>query len=268
MAHPRWGFLGGSFFLILAPTSSVLPIRDLAFEHRMYLPLAPLVTAAVFAGYELLHRFPRGSMSGHGRRWVYAALVVLPAAGFGVTTFLRNEVYTSEISVWNDVVRKYPNNARGHANLARAFLERQEYASAADESERAIAIDPGVALIHNNFGLALAKLGDTEGAVVEIGEALRLNPSLPQAHLNLGNVLRATRPDKALRHYETAVQLEPRCSEAHNNLGACWRRPIRTPRRITIAAPGSRSFQCPLSQQPREPSFQTRASRSGYCAVS
>ena len=36
---PKWGFLGAWFFLILAPTSSVLPILDLAFEHRMYLPL-------------------------------------------------------------------------------------------------------------------------------------------------------------------------------------------------------------------------------------
>ena len=33
---PKIGFLGGWFFLILAPTSSVVPIRDLMFEHRMY----------------------------------------------------------------------------------------------------------------------------------------------------------------------------------------------------------------------------------------
>ena len=37
---PAWSFLGAWLFFILAPTSSVLPIRDLAFEHRMYLPLA------------------------------------------------------------------------------------------------------------------------------------------------------------------------------------------------------------------------------------
>ena len=35
-SHPRLGFLGLSFFLILAPTSSIMPINELAFEHRMW----------------------------------------------------------------------------------------------------------------------------------------------------------------------------------------------------------------------------------------
>ena len=48
---PKWGFLGAWFFLILAPTSSILPIRDLAFEHRMYLPLAAVVAGVVMGGW-------------------------------------------------------------------------------------------------------------------------------------------------------------------------------------------------------------------------
>ncbi|HTN73828.1 MAG TPA: hypothetical protein VL096_01225, partial [Pirellulaceae bacterium] len=47
------GFLGLAFFLVLAPTSSFVPIADLAFEHRMYLALAPLVTLVVLGGYLL-----------------------------------------------------------------------------------------------------------------------------------------------------------------------------------------------------------------------
>ncbi|MFQ5494822.1 MAG: hypothetical protein ACE5EX_05535, partial [Phycisphaerae bacterium] len=41
------GFLGACFFLFLAPTSSVVPIKDALFEHRMYLPLASLTVLAV-----------------------------------------------------------------------------------------------------------------------------------------------------------------------------------------------------------------------------
>ncbi len=48
------GFWGAWFFLILAPTSSILPIADLAFEHRMYLPLAAVVVVAVVGGHGLL----------------------------------------------------------------------------------------------------------------------------------------------------------------------------------------------------------------------
>lgn len=47
--RPMVGFLGISFFVILAPTSSFMPIKDLAFEHRMYLPLICVTLAAVLA---------------------------------------------------------------------------------------------------------------------------------------------------------------------------------------------------------------------------
>ena len=55
--RPALGFLGASFFLILAPTSSFVPIQDAAFEHRMYLPLATLAVLAVVGGKVLCDRF-------------------------------------------------------------------------------------------------------------------------------------------------------------------------------------------------------------------
>jgi len=47
----EWGFLGVWFFVILAPTSSFVPIQDAAFEHRMYLPLAAVATGVVVGGW-------------------------------------------------------------------------------------------------------------------------------------------------------------------------------------------------------------------------
>jgi hypothetical protein len=44
--YPAAGFLGACFFLILAPTSSFVPVTDAAFEHRMYLPLAAVTSFA------------------------------------------------------------------------------------------------------------------------------------------------------------------------------------------------------------------------------
>ena len=45
----RWAFLGAWFFMILAPSSSFMPINDAVFEHRMYLPLAAVLTAVVLS---------------------------------------------------------------------------------------------------------------------------------------------------------------------------------------------------------------------------
>jgi hypothetical protein len=49
-----FGFLGLAFFLILAPTSSFMPIADLAVEHRMYLPLMLVIAAAVLGAQYVL----------------------------------------------------------------------------------------------------------------------------------------------------------------------------------------------------------------------
>jgi len=48
---PAWGLLGAWFFLLLAPTSSVMPLADLAVEHRMYLPLAAIAVVVVLGAY-------------------------------------------------------------------------------------------------------------------------------------------------------------------------------------------------------------------------
>ncbi|HEY5311709.1 MAG TPA: glycosyltransferase family 39 protein, partial [Pirellulales bacterium] len=63
--HPTWGFLGAWFFLILAPSSSFVPIvTEVAAERRMYLPLAAVVSATVVGGYEFGRRIQRGSHVG------------------------------------------------------------------------------------------------------------------------------------------------------------------------------------------------------------
>jgi hypothetical protein len=113
---PAVGFLLGSFFLILAPTSSFAPIIDLAFEHRMYLPLAPLAVLVVLTGRAVLLRV--AERPGFGPGVARAATIVLPVAvavALGVTTHLRNEVYRSGVTLWNDVVEKVPGNPRAYA---------------------------------------------------------------------------------------------------------------------------------------------------------
>lgn len=50
----KWGYLGAWFFGILAPTSSFVPLKNLAFEHRLYLSLAAPIVLVVTGGYILL----------------------------------------------------------------------------------------------------------------------------------------------------------------------------------------------------------------------
>ena len=93
--RPMWGFAGAWFFLILAPTSSFLPIKDLAFEHRMYLPLAAIAAVVVIAIYLLGERLARRLDETEPERTLTAELLALvlaisAAAILGALTWRRN----------------------------------------------------------------------------------------------------------------------------------------------------------------------------------
>jgi tetratricopeptide (TPR) repeat protein len=123
------------FFLILAPTSSIVPILDPIFEHRMYLPLAAPLAVAVLAGDRVLAALSRTTVPGVKRSTSLGALatavIAAWAAALGWLAHERNTVYSSEQRYWQDVVDKQPNSWRGHNNLGTVFL-------GAGELERAI----------------------------------------------------------------------------------------------------------------------------------
>jgi 4-amino-4-deoxy-L-arabinose transferase-like glycosyltransferase len=116
------GVLGAVFFLVLAPSSSVIPIKDLAFEHRMYLPLAALVVLAVVSGRVLIERVALGMRA---ERWVAAGLTAAVVVTLTMLTVARNRDYRSVISIWTDVAAKRPENARAHNNSGRPFSKTE-----------------------------------------------------------------------------------------------------------------------------------------------
>lgn len=120
----RWpsGFFGLWFFAVLAPTSSILPLPDVIFEHRMYLPLAAVVAFLVLAAYRLLNREHVPAFVNR----LAACLALACIVACGVATYQRNKVYHSEFAMWSDVVAKCPENLRAQNDLAVVLIERGE----------------------------------------------------------------------------------------------------------------------------------------------
>ena len=215
------GIPGGAFFLILAPTSSVIPIVDLAFEHRMYLPLAPVVVAGTIASWELAQWWAGRKAGGGGSRLLAGIVAGLVIAGFATATVLRNRVYESEMSLWRDVAERAPHNGRAWASLARGILSAEgPTPKAMDFAERAVALEPNFAHAHNTLGMVLAAKGRLPAAIARFRTALGLDPNCANAHNNLGNALIASSPDEACEHYRAALAINPGYAEAHNNFGS------------------------------------------------
>ena len=217
--RPAWGFLGAWFFLILAPTSSFVPIRDAAFEHRMYLPLATVVVGVVVGvwcfGRWLLRR---GTIPSRALQLGGGILVVSTCVALGTLTLQRNLVYQSKVSVWEDAVAKYPGNLRGHYNLAVELVNSRRTEEAIAEYERTLETWPNHADSHYNLGVVLRGCRRYDEAVVHFRRAVELKPDYVEAHNSLGLALAEIgKPDEAAAEYQLALKFKPDYAEAHNN---------------------------------------------------
>jgi tetratricopeptide (TPR) repeat protein len=203
------GFLGAWFFLILAPTSSVIPVStEIMAEHRMYLPLAAVVVLAVLALQALL-----------GWRPFLAAVTVL-ALGLGLLAARRTAVYASAFAFWSDVAAKVPGNAGAWNNLGILLAGRGEQAAAIEHYERALAIAPAYAYAHYNLGNSLVATGRVDEAIGHFEEALRFRPEDPAIHFGLGNALaREKREAAAAAQFLEVLRLDPARADAWLDLG-------------------------------------------------
>jgi hypothetical protein len=132
--HRRWwpGFLGAWFFLILAPTSSVLPnFTEIAAERRMYLPLAAVVVLTL----GLIWKLPARGL-----------VVALLAIVLGGLTIARNQTYRSAVALWSDAVAKRPANPRAHVFLGQAYADGNDWVAAWAEDDRALQLSPDLTM--------------------------------------------------------------------------------------------------------------------------
>jgi len=199
----------------------VMPLHDLAFEYRMYLPLAAVVTTVVLGVFATLSRATQ-------RRWLSpgqaalagASLAAAAIVSLGVVTYRRNEDYRSHVAIWQDTVKKAPHNPRALNNLGYAFIEEGEFDAAIRCLQDSLELSPDSGRTRVNLGCALLCAGRAEEALTQYGKLLRYEPESPVAHKGLGDaLLTAGRIQEAIPQYTEALRLAPHCPSVHNNLG-------------------------------------------------
>ncbi len=213
--HPL-GFAGAWCFVILAPTSSVVPIvTEVAAEHRMYLPLAAIAAAAVtsvfLAGRFLLARLPL-DRPGRQRAGRASAVLALSAVAMvlGLGTRARNLDYASDERIWRDTIGKQPDNPRARTALGADLLAARRYGDAEVELQTALRLDPRNPVALSNLGIAEAGLGRIDAAIRHLEQAVTLRPEYLDAHLNLAEAYAARHQDAlAARHFPPILAARP-----------------------------------------------------------
>jgi tetratricopeptide (TPR) repeat protein len=220
LRRPAFGFLGAWFFIILAPTSSFIPIADVLFEHRMYLPLAAVVVLTVIAGHAACGYAASRLAQPRAHRWLAGALIILVTVPLGLTTTRRNRDYRSEVAIWSATIACRPQNARAHNNLGVALKEEGQLAEAIESYRAALRCKPDYDAAYVNLGNALQEQGDLPAAIDAYRTAVHYNNQSPEAHYYLAIALTlAGKHREAVEQYRRTLDLRPGHVKARNNLG-------------------------------------------------
>ena len=204
------------FFITISAESSIIKIKDLMFEHRLYLPSAGFFMALVALGV-ILKRQLDSRQSPLAKALLPCGVCIVILLAFA--THARNFVWQDEIRLWQDIVAKSPNKARPHNNLALAYDKQGRYDEALRENRISLKLkdDHGV---HLNSGNIFLKQNRLDEALGEFRTAIALNPEYEKAYNGECSVhLRQKRYSEAAAACQTAIKLKSDYAEAHNLLG-------------------------------------------------
>ncbi len=196
--YPLASYGALAFLLLLAPTSSVMPIEDPIAERRMYLPFIGLLLVAAEA---LL------SVTVPVRKLVWPLCAVLVACAF--LTYQRNQLWASSEALWKDAVAKSPGKQRAHFQLAYVYYEQQRCGDALREFESAARIkEPDYRLLFD-WALAHDCAGEAGEAVAKLLRAIALNRTA-HAYSQLGMLYaKQNRRAEALDAWAAGEKLTP-----------------------------------------------------------
>jgi tetratricopeptide (TPR) repeat protein len=206
------------FFLALSVESSLIPIVDLMYEHRVYLPFAGLsLSAATLVALGARRLAPARAAV------LTAAAGLLLAAVLGGMTWRRNRAWSSEVALWTDAVEKAPKKARPRHNLGVALNAQGRRAEAMALLQEAVRLDPNYAQGHESLGVALSDAGRRSEAEAQFRKAIALDPKAAAPWYDLGTLrFDASRYAEAIPFFEQAIARRPGYADAYANLGACW----------------------------------------------
>lgn len=210
------------FFITLSIESSIIPIKDVIFEHRLYLPsvgAALTFSSLAFFGFAALRKkafmvsLPVFS----------AALILMTSVPLAAAAYSRNGIWSDLLTFYEDVVAKSPNLPAPHYDLGVVYRKLGRTDDAIEQYRTAIRLKPDYYEAHNNLGNAYLEKGMVDLAVGEYRTALKIDPEDAEAYYNLGNLYYAhSTLNEAIGNLREALKRDPRHTQALTTLGNAY----------------------------------------------
>lgn len=200
------------FFITLSVESSFIPIKDVIFEHRLYLPSIGFFITSTTALEGL-------SKNSKAKIWAVSLIIVL----LSVTAFYRNSLWREPQMLWEDALAKFPKNVRAYNALSVIYKEKKDYDRAMTYLENAQQINPAYYPLYFNMGDIHYKLGNYAKAIEYFNLVLSAKPSyrfhldsltsLAIAYSEIGDT------ENAVATFQKTIRVFPLVLAPYNNLG-------------------------------------------------
>lgn len=201
------------FFLTLSVESSIIPINDVVYEHRTYLPSYGFFLVFITIIYSLLWKN-------------YKPLAIAFFFFFilinSFLTYERNKIWKDEITLWADNISKTPNKARPYVERGFAYSNSGQWDKAIIDYTRSIRINPIFLNSYINRGSAYEKLGRWVNAIEDFSQAIRIDSTLDvkmhyyQRGFAFSNLYQW---DNAMADYNKAIEMDSLFSDAYTERG-------------------------------------------------
>ena len=199
------------FFITLAIESSIVPIDDVIFEHRTYLPSFGFFLILISLIYFLLWNKYKFHAIG---------ILILIIVTNSFMTFNRNKVWKDEVSLWSDAVLKSPNKARPFVNLGNALKSIGQFDVAIEDYTKAIYINPKFSDAYYNRAVAYDKLSQWDKAITDYSKTIEINSKYIEAYNNRGaDYGKLEKWNEAIKDYNAAIIIDSNNAMPYYNCG-------------------------------------------------
>jgi hypothetical protein len=212
------------YYLAHLVESSVIPIRDVVFEHRTYLPNLGLITLC--AWFIIIYL-------GKLHQIVALAVSLILVVTLGTATWLRNEQWRDPIALWQHNVQQSPNKSRAWVILGKHLIQQKKPKEGIEALKRSVTRitnrDGSITTTYSietilNMVVAYKMMGEYTVALTWIDQALRgeLNHfNRAKFLVNQGNIFyEQKRLAEAEQAYRQAIELYPAGVSARANLAS------------------------------------------------
>ena len=209
------------FLVVLSPSSSIITLSDLAAEHRTYLASYSFYAVIAYCVYKVPHLVLfNHSISCKNIILVISIFVSIIFSGL---TIQRNLIWSSEVMLWNDTLKKSPQKIRPVINLAHAYTTTGNVDLAVEYFEKALELNPNIFATNYNLGNLYLKRGREEDALRLLQTAALIRPKIPETHELLGEIyLKRKQIELAEFHLKRSVEIKPDYALAMRNLGLIY----------------------------------------------